>query len=61
MAKLESDFEQLKSDLRCAKGNGWRAVVGTHAGSSAFDDVVREVQRLRRADYDAVNGISDAE
>ena len=51
VARLESEFEQLRAELKCATGQGWRAVIGTHKGSSAFDSVVREMRRLRREDY----------
>lgn len=53
VAKLESEFEQLKADLRCATVQGWRAVVGTHKDSPTFETVVREMRRLRREDYNA--------
>jgi hypothetical protein len=51
MTKLETEFEQMKADLRCATGQGWRAVVGNHEGSTTFERVVREVRRLRRGEY----------
>jgi hypothetical protein len=52
VAKLESEFEQLKAGLRNTNGKDWRAVVGTHEGSSTFDSVVQEMNRLRRKDYE---------
>jgi len=51
LAKLETEFEQMKADLRCASGQGWRAVVGSHEGSVTFESVVREMRRLRRKEY----------
>jgi hypothetical protein len=51
VAQLESEFALLKEELKCSNGKDWRAVVGTHEGSSTFDSIVREMRRLRRQDY----------
>jgi hypothetical protein len=51
VAKLENELEQLKAGLKCAD-KCWRAVIGTHEGSSTFESVVREMRRLRRKDYE---------
>jgi hypothetical protein len=54
VAKLESEFEQLKAGLKKTNGKDWREVVGTHEGSSTFDSVVQEMHKLRRKDYEEV-------
>jgi hypothetical protein len=51
VTKLETEFEQMKADFRCATGQGWRAVVGSHEGSQTFESVVRKMRRLRREEY----------
>jgi hypothetical protein len=51
VARLETEFERMKSDFRSATGQGWRAVVGSHEGSKTFENVVREMRRLRREEY----------
>ena len=56
VARLESEFEQLKADFRCASGRGWRAVVGSHEGSATFESIVREMRRLRSQDYEEAAG-----
>lgn len=56
VSKLESEFELMKASQPCNSGQGWRAVVGGHKGSSAFDNVVREMRRLRREDYRQATG-----
>ena len=49
--RLEDEFQQIKAGLSCTTGKGWRAVIGTHEGSSTFDSVVKEMRRFRRNDY----------
>lgn len=56
LARLETEFEQMKASLQSSAGQGWRAVVGSHEGSATFDNVVRETRRLRREDYDEAAG-----
>jgi uncharacterized protein (UPF0335 family) len=56
VARLESEFEQLKADFRSVSGRGWRAVVGAHEGSATFERIVREMRRLRRQDYQEAAG-----
>jgi hypothetical protein len=56
VAKLEREFKQLKAGLKFAADKGWRAIVGTHEGSSTFDSVVREMGRIRREDYQEAAG-----
>jgi hypothetical protein len=51
VAKLETEFEQMKADFRSATAKGWRAIIGSHEGSKTFEDVVREMGRLRREEY----------
>jgi len=51
VARLETEFEQMKADFRWTAGRGWRAVVGSHEGSRTFESVVREMRRLRREEY----------
>lgn len=55
LARLEDELERVKSELRGSTSRGWRAVVGSHAGSATFDAVVREMRRLRRSDYQSAN------
>jgi hypothetical protein len=52
LIKLENEFEQMKAEIRCAKPQGWRAVVGTHEASPTFEKIVREVRRLRKQEYE---------
>ena len=56
VARLEMEFEQMKADVRCAKSQGWRAVVGSHEGSKTFEGVVREMRRMRREEYTSAAG-----
>jgi hypothetical protein len=56
VAKLETEFERMKADFQCATGQGWRAVVGSHEGSTTFESVVREMRRLRRKEYTEAAG-----
>jgi len=51
VARLETEFEQMKTDIRSVAGRGWRAVVGSHEGSKTFESVVREMRQLRRDEY----------
>ncbi len=51
LAKLETEFEQMKADFRSGTGKGWRAIIGNHEGSKTFEGVVREMGRLRREEY----------
>ena len=46
----------MKADFRCATGQGWRAVVGSHEGSKTFESVVREMRRLRREEFREATG-----
>lgn len=54
--RLENELKQVKSQLACGAGRGWRAVVGSHQGSKTFDGIVREMRRLRQQDYQDARG-----
>lgn len=52
VSRLEAEVKWLVAhQLPPVEKQGWQAIVGTHANSTAFEAICREVERLRVEDY----------
>ncbi len=66
VARLEKIIEQIKTLLaNDASEPWWKRTAGMFKGDKVFDQIMREVHKIRRADYDAVckelDGLAKAE
>jgi hypothetical protein len=56
VARLEEELRQVKALLTQEKESRqpwWERIAGSRQGSQAFDAIVREMRKNRRADYEA--------
>lgn len=56
VARLEEEFRALKAQLADSRGPdkaSWERIVGSFEGDEAFQQIVREGQKLREADREA--------
>lgn len=62
LERLEEEVRLLKAALAAGAAKaGWRALIGSHEGSPVFGEIVREGQKIRRAegrDFRRVPGLT---
>ncbi len=59
VARLEEEVRQLKARQGGDERPWWQQISGSHAGSEVFEEVVREIQKNRNADYAAARKEAD--
>jgi hypothetical protein len=60
LTRIENEVREIKTKLnKKEEKTGWQAIVGSHANSEVFDEIIKEVEKNRREDYEAAAAAID--